>query len=198
MKNRILIAAVLATTMFATACSATWMTTFDSYLAVAGPVLVQVLELIALAQGKTVSPALLAKVQGDSKALGVLAQSVTDATNDNLPTACAAFNAGISTFAADAPTLEQIGQVSNPKTQAQIEDALALLQSTVSEIELPIAACQNAASPYTALKLASRVKSPANFVSQYNTVMARDETTKRFEVHQHTKTLRVLSFGLLK
>jgi len=196
--KKIVLPVLLGATILLAGCSATWLSTFESYLAVAGPVAIQILEFVALAKGVAVSPAVIAKTNGDAKALETLAQSISSATAENLPNACAAFNAGVATFAADVPTLEQIGQVSNPTTQAQIEDAVSLFQSTVAEIETPIAACQTSGASFKTLAAASRVKSPSDFAAQYNKIMARDKATKGYRVHVHNWFLRGVTAGKLK
>src|SRR5579872_4275049 len=117
MKKNAMLALVLSATMIGVGCSATWFSTFQGYLAIAAPAAINVLELIALAKGVAVSPAVISKLNGDSKALQTLAQSVANASSQNLPNACAAFNVGVSTFVADVPTLEQVGNVTNPTTQ---------------------------------------------------------------------------------
>jgi hypothetical protein len=192
------LALVLAVTMATVGCSAAWVSTFESYLAIAGPAVIQILEIVALAKGAAVSPAVIAKVNGDAKALQTLVQSIQTASAANLPTACAAFNEGVKVFAADVPTLEQIGQLSNPTTQAQVADALQLVESTIAEIETPIASCQTSGASFKTAVAASRVKSPSDFASQYNKIMARDKTTSKYRVHVHGKFTRYATFGIAK
>jgi hypothetical protein len=192
------LALVLAVTMATVGCSAAWVSTFEGYLAVAGPVAIQILEIIAMAKGVAVNPATIAKTTGDAKALGVLVKSIQTASAANLPTACAAFNEGVKVFVADVPTLEQIGQLSNPITQGQVADAVQLFESTVAEIETPIASCQTSGASFKTAVAASRVKSPSDFASQYNKIMARDKATSKYRVHVHSKFTRVATFGIAK
>lgn len=198
MKLKFLVAPIMAVCMFATGCSFAWVGTLEGYLKIAAPAIVQILELIALAKGVSVNPALVAKVNGDAAALQTLAASIDKASQQDIPSSCAAFNVGLQTFIADLPTLESIGQVSNPTHQAQIQDALLLAQGVVGDIEAPIKACQ-AQSPVKAsfaLAVAStRIKSPSDFVSQYNKVMDRDSATKSLKIHLHSKTVRTLTLG---
>jgi hypothetical protein len=196
--KKTIIALVLTCTMLTVGCTAAWLTTFDSWLAIAAPVIVDILDIAALAKGVPVNPATVAKVNGDAKALQVLVASIQSADSANLPNACAAFNQGLATFVADVPTLEQIGQISNPTTEAQITDALTLVQSTVSELEIPIASCATSGASKATLAAVSRVKSPSDFAGQYNAIMKRQASTKKYQVHVHSKFVRVLSFGVAK
>jgi hypothetical protein len=173
----------------------------NGYLSVAAPAIVNILTLIAMARGQAVNPAVVAKVQADAKNVQALVQSVESATQGNIPTACSALNVAIQTFAADLPTLEQIGQISNPTMLIQIQDGVTLAQSTISALESPIAACQSAPAAQRSelvLAAASRVKSPSDFVSQYNKIMAREAATKKLKIHIHSKFMRTVSFGALK
>lgn len=200
MKTKFL-ALTLSLAMLATGCSAAWFSTFQGYLAIAAPAVINVLEIIALARGTVINPATLAKINGDSTALQSLAKSVADATSQNLPNACFAFNAGVKTFAADIPTLEQIGNIGNATTQAQVEDAIVLLQNTITEIETPIAACQGSSpkmASYSAAVAAAHVKSPSDFTTQYNTIMKRQGATKKYQVHIHGWLVRKATLGMAK
>lgn len=198
MKLKFIVAPILAVCMFATGCSTAWLSTAEGYLKIAAPAIIQILELVALAKGVTISPAVRAKVTGDAAALQTLAASIDKADKQNIPTACAAFNVGLQTFVTDVPTLETIGQVNNPKKQAQIQDALWLAQGVIADIEAPIAACQNSSSvkaSFTLAVAASRIKSPDNFVKQYNAVMDRDSDTKKLKIHLHSRSVRILTLG---
>jgi hypothetical protein len=191
-----LLALTLALTIFATSCTTSWLTTFEGYLTVAAPVIIQIIEIIGLAKGVAVSPATIAKINADAAAVKTLVQSVEAATSANLPTTCSALNEGIATFAADVPTLEQIGQISNPNLQATIQDALVLVQATITEIEAPIASCQTSGASLKTMAAANRVKSPNDFVGQYNSIMKRHGQTCR--VHLHSWPVRYITLGIMK
>lgn len=194
-----LIAFALSLCMLTTGCSLAWVGTLEGYLKISAPAIIQILELVALAKGTTVNSSVIAKINGDAAALQSLAVSIDKAGQQNIPSSCAAFNVGLQTFISDLPTLESIGQVSNPTRQAQIQDALLLAQGVVGDIETPIAACQ-AQSPvkasFTLAVASTRVKSPSDFVSQYNKVMDRASETKSLKIHLHGAAVRTLTLGL--
>lgn len=171
MKKAIL-ALILAVTMFATSCSTSWLTTFDNYVAIAAPAVVQIITAVDVAEGIPVDQAVLAKVTQDAAALRALGQSIVTATGTNIPTACAAFNEGVATFAADIPTLEQLGGIKDPTRLAEISAGIALAQGLILSIEQPIAACQAAPTPAAArlalVKGAVKVQSPSDFATQFN------------------------------
>lgn len=199
----------LIATVLTVGCSTTWLTTFESYLKIAGPALISILELIGIAKGEVPSAALVAKINADQSSLNTLAASVSSATGQNVQGVCAQFNLAVQTFASDATAVESIAQVSNPTTQAQIQDAIQLFQVALSEVEAPIASCQAAASPAVSIaalaKAAVTVKSPAQYVSQFNAIMDRQTTdpkvagkTKPLHIHYHSSLVRAVTFGLAK
>lgn len=198
MKLKFIVAPILAVCMFATGCSFAWVGTLEGYLKIAAPAIIQILELIALAKGSSVNPLTIAKVNGDASALQSLAASIDKASQQNVPSACAAFNVGLQTFVADLPQLETIGQVPNPTKQAQIQDAVLLAQGVLADIETPVKACQASSPAEASLSMAaaaSRIKSPDNFVKQYNAVMGRASDTKKLKIHLYSKSVRILSLG---
>ncbi len=202
-KFRTLLIISLIATMATVGCSTSWLTTFDSWLAIAGPAVINILELVALARGVTVPASVLAKVNGDSASLKVLATSVNSAVAADLPNACAAFNQGVQTFVADLPTLASIGQISNPTRLAQITDGVNLAQGVFSLIEAPISACADS-SPTTAqanfyfAAARTRFTSQRDFLGKYNEIMARDAVTKKLQIHQSSKPVRWLTLGFKK
>jgi hypothetical protein len=176
--KKLLTLSLLVIITFTTACSTTWLTTFDSYVNIAGPALISLLDLIALAKGNIVPAGLVAKINADSASVKALADSVNNATGQNVAGTCQQFNLGIQTFATDLGSIEQIAQVSNPATQAQIADAIQLAQQLVTEIETPIAACQSSSSSNVVIMArlsvgARAITPPKEFVSKFNTILDR-------------------------
>jgi hypothetical protein len=166
------LALVLVAAMFTTSCSTTWLSTFDTYVSIAATAVVQIITAIDAAEGITVNPAAITKINKDAAALQGLGESVVNATDANLPTSCAAFNEGVATFASDVPALAQLAQISNPVKLAELTAGITLVQGVIVSIEQPIAACQSAPTPAAARKALARglvgVKSPSEFVVSYN------------------------------
>jgi hypothetical protein len=191
-----LLALLLSVVMFATACSTSWLTTFDNYVVLAAPAVVEVVVAIDAAKGKAPNPVTLAKINGDAAALENLAQSISKADAQNLPNACAAFNVGVKTFAADVPTLEQLSGISDPTTLAAITSGIGIIQVVITSIEQPISACQASSSNREARKaLATGFKdiaSPSEFATQFNACKLGAP------IHLHSKVVRDATLGIEK
>lgn len=187
---------ILAVTMVLAGCSTAWLTTFEGYLKIAGPILIQILDIVSLAKGTAPNAALEAKITADSAALQTLANSVSAADSANLPSTCAAFNQAVTTFAGDLTTIEQLANI-GPGTSGEIQAALGIAQAAITEIEVPIAACANAPNGPAALArlrvAAVTVKSPEDVVKRFNAVV-----DKKHRVHLHSWPLRVISVGHLQ
>jgi hypothetical protein len=193
MKKKIL-AALLMLCM--TGCTLSWLSTFEGYLKIAGPILIQILDIVSLAKGVAPNPAMVAKITADQTAVNQLAASISTAAAADLPTTCTAFNQAIATFAGDLTLIEQLANT-GAGANAQIQAAVGIAQAAISEIEAPIAACSAAQSPAAAMaKLkagAVTVTSPSDVVVKFNAVV-----DKKHRVHLHSKFARVATFGLLK
>lgn len=177
------------------ACSTTWLSTFDQYLAVAGPALIQILDIISLIDGKPVNQALVTKIQGDQAALNAIAASVSSATSTSVTGACQQFNLAVSTFASDLNAVEQLAQINNPGTQNQVAAAVSIAQQTIAEVEAPISACATAPTEAAAkavlIKAAVTAKTPSQFVKAFNAVV-----DSKHHIHLHSKFTRIVTFGL--
>jgi hypothetical protein len=191
-----LLAVVLVAVLFTSACSTAWLATFDGYLKIAGPILIQILDIVSVATGTGTNPTLQAKINGDAAALTVLANSVEKATSASIPNACAAFNAGVSTLAGDWTAIEQIINA-GPKASGEITAAMGIAQATIAEIEAPLTACQNAPTPAAAKMVlqsaALRVTSPNDVLKRYNAVV-----DSKHRVHLHSAPVRFLTLGKLQ
>jgi hypothetical protein len=187
---------LLCVAMVATGCSAAWLNQFESYAKIAGPILIQILEIVSVAKGVPVNPALVAKINADQKAVTTLANSINTAASADLPNTCAAFNQSVQTFAADLVAIEQLANI-GPNTAGEIGAAVGIAQAAIQEIEAPVAACANAPSPAAAKQIlkaaALTVKSPNDTVKRFNAVV-----DKRHHVHLHSYPVRVATFGYLQ
>lgn len=187
---------VLLTLMFGFACSTTWLSTFEQYLQIAGPVLIQILDLVSAVKGDPPNAALVAKINADQASVTSLAQSISSASSANLPSTCAAFNQAVSTFAGDLGQIEQLANI-GPSTSAEIQDAVGIAQAAIQEIEAPIAACASAPTPAMARAAlangAAKVTSPEDFVRKFNKAV-----DAKHRVHLHGAFVRFVTFGHLQ
>jgi hypothetical protein len=182
--------------MIATSCSTSWISTFDSYVGIAAPAVVEIVTAIDTAESIPINQTELQKINQDAQALKTLGQSVVTATGLNLPTTCAAFNQAVVTFAGDVPSLEQISQITDPVKIAEITSGIALVQGVITAIEQPIAACQTAPNNEVAKRIlvkgAAKIQSPSDFVTQYNKLNLGKK------LHVHSWPVRYATLGLEK
>lgn len=187
----------LSAVLLAVGCSTAWLSSLGGYLKIAGPVLIQILDIVSLARGVPVNQALVSKITADQAAVQSLADSVSAATGQNITGACQAFNIGVSTFANDLSAIEQLAQVSDPTKQAQIQSLTQLAQQTINEVEAPIAACQ--AAPTGALALARlqagvvTLKGPEDVVKRFNALV-----DSKHQIHYHNRFVRFFTLGKLQ
>lgn len=193
---RKLLALSLIAVMFATGCTTAWLSTFNGYLKIAGPVLLQILDIVALAKHQAPDPALQAKILADQAALNKLAASVDVALQADLPNTCAKFNQAVSTFAGDLDAIIQLANIGQ-NTSGEIIAAVGIAQATIQEIEAPIAACQAAPNAKVAqARLQAemvKVKSPEDVVRRFNAVV-----DSKHRVHLHSAPVRWLTLGKLQ
>ena len=196
MKKKLISLCLAGVLCLTTACSTTWLSTFDGYLKVAGPILIQILDIVAAAKGVTPDSALVVKINADQAAVNAIAQSISTATGANPAGACQEFNAAVATFADDLNQIETLANV-GPGTSAEILDAVGIAQAAITEVEAPIAACASAPTPALAkayvANAALTVTSPEDVVKKFNKVV-----DKKHQVHLHGKAVRVLTFGYLQ
>ena len=190
------LAFALCLTLFASGCSVAWLSTLENYIKIAGPILIQILDIVSLAKGQPPNVALQAKITADQAAVSQLADSISAANSANLPTTCAAFNQAVSTLAGDLNSIEQLANI-GPGTSGEIQSALGIAQAAIQEVEAPIQACQSTPNPAVALvrlqAAAVKVASPDDVVARFNAVV-----DKKHRVHLHSTAVRWLSFGIAK
>lgn len=194
-----ILASVLGIILITVGCSTAWLVTFDNYLKVVGPVLIQVVDLIALKTGKPVNAALIAQINQKTGAASSAAQAVQADVNNvqNLPGACQKLNASVQDVSALLPQIETLANISNVQTQTDIAAGLSIGQAIIAEVEIPITSCQTAPSTMVAnARLRAtlpRLTTPEEFVKKFNAVV-----DKKHQVHLHGKFARVLTFGRLQ
>jgi hypothetical protein len=193
---------VLSFAMFCTACSAAWVTTLDTILAAAAPALIDILQIVAVANGKPMDSNLAAKINADTTVIKTLAGDFAKASSGSAPGVCQQLQAAVSTYQADQALVLQVAQVSDSKTQAKITLLANLVAGTVQAIAAVIPSCQaNAQASFKALP----PYSVSTFADHYNSILvaptgnaAVDAVTPALKVHRHSKLVRALTFGRLQ
>lgn len=201
MKKVLVLALSLA--MFCTGCSTAWVSTVDSILAAAAPALINILQIVAVANGRPMNSNLAAKISADATVIKTLAGDFANASSGSAPGACQQLQAAVRAYQADQQLVLQAAQVSDPNTQTKITLLASLVADTVEAITAVIPACQNAAS-----RPAFKAAPPYNissFTAHYNSVLisptgnpAVDTTTPKLKLHRHSKLARSMTLGLLQ
>lgn len=194
---------VLSLVVFCSACSTAWVGTLDSMLAVAAPALVNILQIVAIANGNPMNGNLAAKITSDAAALKTLAIDFAKASPEAASSVCQALQTAVSVYQADQQLVLHAAQVSDPNTQAKITILVGLVAGTVEAITAVVPSCQNAATN-------RRMKSTppyslSTFADRYNSILltptgnaAVDAATPLLKLHQHSKIVRSLTLGRLQ
>lgn len=201
MKTTLAVALALAT--LSIGCSTAWVATLDSILAAAAPALINILQIVALAQGQPINRNLEAKINADATAIKTLAVDFAKASSGSAPGICQELQAGVNAYEADQQLVLQVAQVSDPVTQTKIAMLADLVAGTVSAITAAIPSCQSAAAIRN-LKAAPPY-SVSTFVVDYNRILvtatgnrAVDAATPKLKLHRHSKLVRIATIGQLQ
>src|SRR5258706_9795437 len=139
---RKLLVVVLSLAMFCTACSTGWVLTLDSILAAAAPALINILQIVAVANGQPVNANLAAKINADATIIKTLAGDFAKASSGSSAGVCQQLQAGVSAYQAGQQLVLQIAQVGDSNTQTKITLLTDLVASTVNPIFAVIPFCQ--------------------------------------------------------
>ncbi len=192
----------LSFAMFCTACSTAWVSTLDSILAAAAPALIDILQIVAVANGKPMDSNLAAKINADATVIKTLAGDFATASSGSAPGVCQQLQSAVGAYQADQALVFQIAQVSDSKTQTKITLLANLIAGTVQAITAVIPSCQaNAQASFKALPLYS----VSTFANLYNRILvaptgnaAVDAATPPLKIHRHSKLVRAVTFGRLR
>jgi len=194
------LAAALTLAMFCTACSTAWLSTLNTILAAAAPALINILQIVALAQGQPLNTSLETKINADATVIKTLAADFARASSVSAPGICQQLQAGVNTYASDQQLVLQAAHVSDANTQTKITMLVDLVAGTVSAITAAIPSCQNAAA-FRSVKSAPPYN-VSTFVDNYNRVLvaptgnsAVDGATLKLTLHRHSKMARVITVG---
>lgn len=193
----------LSISILLTGCSAAWVSTLDSILAIAAPALVNILQIVAVANGQPVNSSLATKINGDASAIRILAGDFATVSSSSVPGVCEELRAAISAYQTDQQLVLQLAQVSDPNTQTKISLLAGLVAGTVQAITAIIPSCQSTASAH-AFKAQPSLKLQ-DFVSEYNAILkiktgnaAVDALSPKLALHEHSKLVRALTLGRLQ
>jgi len=193
----------LAFAIFSTACSTAWVSTLNSILAAAAPALINILQIVAGANGHAMNNNLAAKINADASAIKTLAADFAKVSAGSAPGVCQQLQAAVSAYQADQQLVLQIAQVSDPSTQTKITLLADLVAGTVSAITAVIPSCENATG-YGSMKAAPPYNL-SSFTSQYDNILvaktgsaAVDAVTPTLKLHQHSRFMQLVTFGRLQ
>src|SRR6266403_5131619 len=200
---RKLVVIVLSLAMFCTACSSAWVSTLDSILAAAAPAPINILQIVAVANGQPVNLNLAAKINADATIIKTLAGDFAKASSGSAPGVCQQLQAAVGVYQADQQLVLQLAQVGDSNTQTKITLLADLVAGTVNAIMAVIPSCQNAAVARN-MKTAPSY-SVSTFADHYNSILlaptgnaAVDAATPKLKLHQHSKLVRAVTFGRLE
>src|SRR6202162_5326941 len=101
----------LSLAMLCTACSTAWVSTLDSILAAAAPALINILQIVAVANGQPVNANLAAKINADATIVKTLAGDFGKASSGSSAGVCQQLKAAVSAYQGDQQLVLQIAQV---------------------------------------------------------------------------------------
>ncbi|HYW37140.1 MAG TPA: hypothetical protein VE957_03425 [Terriglobales bacterium] len=193
----------LSLAMFCTACSTAWVSTLDSILATAAPALINILQIVAVANSQPVNSNLAAQINADATLIKTLASDFAKASPGNASGVCQQLQAAVSAYQADQQMVLRVAQVSDSNTQTKITLLADLVAGTVGAIRAAIPSCQNAASSQS-MRTAPPY-SVSTFVDHYNSILlsptgnpAVDAVTPKLKLHRDSRLVRAVTFGRLQ
>jgi hypothetical protein len=182
-----------------------WVSEVGTIINALAPAVIDIINIIAIAEGKPVNTALEAKVTQDAADIKSLATDFATASAASAPAVCAQLQTALATFNADQQQVLQLIQISNPATQQKANLLFNLVSGTFQTVAALIPNCQSPVALRAALATSNPQISGNQFVNAYNSVLtiptglsAVDSYTKAHKIHSHSKFVRIVSFGLEK
>jgi hypothetical protein len=196
------LAIALVCAMSCTACSTAWVGSLDAILAAAAPALINILQIVAVANGQPVNSTLAAKINGDATAIETLAADFAKVSSASSQGVCQELQAAVSVYQTDQELVLQAAQVSDVNTQTKIALLTDLVASTLRAITSVIPSCQRAALVQSRTETAYSI---SGFASRYNSILldktgnaAVDALTSQLKLRQHSKVLEIVTFGRIR
>jgi hypothetical protein len=185
--------------MLLTSCSAAWVSTLDTILAAAAPALINILQIIAIAESKPFHAELATKINADTATIKQLASDFASASGA-APGVCQQLNAAVGVYTQDQQEVLALAQVSDSATQQKITVLAGLVTSTIGAITAVLPQCQNPSG-----KMATPPLNVRKFVTDYNAALtaktgnaAVDALTAKLKLHEHSAFVRYATLGILK
>lgn len=203
--SKMSLASILAFTLTLQACSTTWIAKFDTIIAAAAPALVNVLNIVAIAEGKPVDAVLEAKISTDTANLKIIAAQLAAASAATAPTFCAQTKAAVQVINDDAQVILQIVQVSsaagttNALLVFEAADAIVLtITSLIPSCATPVAARELARAKLNTLDANALISNYNHALTQPTGFPAIDAYNRSHQIHAHSKAVRVITFNMEK
>lgn len=194
---------IVSLAMLCSGCSTAWVTTLDSILAAAAPALINILQIVSVAQGVPLNAGLATRINGDAATIKALAADFAKVSATAGSGVCQQLQAAIGVYASDQQLVLQAAQVTDANTQTKITLLVDLVAGTVSAITSAIPSCQSTAAIKSNVAHSSYQMSA--FVSDYNRILltptgnlAVDAVSPKLALHQHSKFMRLSTLGLVR
>jgi|ERR1022692_1047127 hypothetical protein len=195
-------AMALTCAMVCAGCSAAWVSSLNAILSAAAPALINILQIVAVANGQPVNSTLAAKINVDSAAIEILAADFARASSGSAQGVCRQLQTAVSVYQSDEQLVLQAAQVSDVNTQTKIVLLTDLVASTLNAIAAVIPACQNTA---LARRESAKAYSVSSFTAHYNGILldktgnaAVDALTPQLKLRQQSKILQIVTFGRIR
>jgi hypothetical protein len=179
--------------------------TLDSILAAAAPALINILQIVAVANGQPVNSNLAAKINTDVADIKTLAADFAKRSSGPATGVCQQLQAAVNAYQADQQLVLQIAQVNDPNTQTKITLLAGLVAGTVDAILAVIPSCQNAAVAHKIKMKIDPLYIVSNFSDRYNDILMAptgnavvDAATPKLRLHRHSVFARAVTFGRLQ
>src|SRR5271167_4714394 len=112
------LACVLCLALFVQGCTLPpWVGEVGTIVSTLAPAVINILQIISIAEGKPISATLAAKITADAANIKVLATDFATASAAAAPASCAQLQAGLATFSADEQTVLSLVNIADPVTQ---------------------------------------------------------------------------------
>jgi len=214
-----MVALVLALTIALAGCSTAWIQEAEEIVAALIPAAGNIVALVAAVQGKGISANDMQMIQNAGSQAGAdlqLVQSLITAYEKadaaTQPGILNQIESAISATQANLQGLLPALHIQDAATQAKVTAVIGIVLSEVESLAAVVPLVKNTSSAAAKAAGAGHPSGPvraplsaSEFVNSYNATMtaktgnaALDRATAGLKIHQHGKTARVVSAGILK
>jgi hypothetical protein len=200
------LALTLTLSMVASGCSVpSWVGQVGTIVSALAPAVINVLNIISIAEGKPANTALAAKITTDAADLKAVATDFANASAASAPATCQQVQAAVGVLSKDFSDVLEIVNVDSSSSKSLALQLFGLADSAFLTVTALIPSCQNPVALKASLAKASPAISANQFIGQYNTALTQPTSNvsvnayaKAHKIHAHNKFIRVLSFGMEK